>query len=1303
MAKITLDLNQFKASGVYTIEYDASQSIVVTTQTVRLVVGFSRTGPINAPVFLQNVSTSRKVFGTIDTFLEKRGSFFHRALETCLQTAPVFGLNLLPLNNVPANQGGDAVDYRAFALAADEDNGTINRALLASFYNKERFWFPDETYLQATVDAKPADTGRLFNFVNLGQTVQSIIVVKSQNANKYNVTAQDYYGRGNVPDYINPLDYLSDYFVDVYVVQGDWTNLVALAQDPLYSKYFDTRGVITSQFANFLGLNDVTLTGSFTGSIIPDFIDNNGSNQSIDVIVNSAVALTGIFCSLNKEKLDDYANSRFMVDMVGNSLINSTRDTIDFLSYNTPIKAILEFSGHSYYDGIWDYESTTPSVTVQSYDSAVSPVPYVKSYPFGGNRGKFNNILVIPKPTPTDTTFTIAQYNNILATLTTNSLIKAQGWYHAQNRSAKYANNYLKVEAVIDSGTELQISVSSPNFANDYFQGGGPAGDYAIDSTTCAIVPTVANTIVVNDFANTLPVTGDILLIEAAGFAKYYEVNTVSTVGPYTTITVKTTLTPGEAGVNPYFLDKYAVAGFPADEFAAFAQAGDIKVTNFSINTYDGDGMIPEVSGFNGPDEFAYIVSPDFMYSKLNGVGQTYYNTPEDNQVTWLNVSTGDTGTAWLKDGGSPYDVYETPGTYAKAYNINSGSTGFGSVRITSGSATGNEFSGGTTGDLIKVTVPGGQTFYGEVALTAGTVGTSTYNLVAPGTAGNSVASLAIIEGYPGSKFAQNINANLVVNGDRIKYGAGTSQYVYAGVSKNWSTLRDSYTQLAYGLSGAKLEQYTTPTLNSKADTSYADLNNTYEGTEVYSYPGSLNLLSLYSSQAKNISSPVAIQAPGLYGSGKKFKLSATAAVNLNVGDYVVNNDINNPILVRVTSKVKQLDTLTGVAFYEYTVLDTPSVTITDGIYYVTKFTPIQSFADRYQFTKLSGFTLTSYHLPDGTEAQLNKIYGVLEDTNLATVLEDKNVISFRYIVDTFNGGLQPHMGAKQILTRLAKNRQKCLALLNAPSIAQFIASTDPRFTELPDAAAGNPKPVLNTAYIAEGGNLSLGPSYTFSLPDEDQGAKFSGVFSPNIIILENSKNLSIPPAADVSNNFIRKFLNGEPYGIVAGPRRGVVSNPKFVKMEYDYLLGDRENLEPFGINPIVTVKNVGPMIYANQTAYQRTLSAFNNIHVRDLLITIEEGIEEILQSYLFEFNDTTTRLEIRQIVNTYLDTVRNNGGIGNFEVIMDDTNNTPALIDQNFGILDIGIEPLRGLQKFINRITILKTGTISAGGFTAA
>ena len=51
----------------------------------------------------------------------------------------------------------------------------------------------------------------------------------------------------------------------------------------------------------------------------------------------------------------------------------------------------------------------------------------------------------------------------------------------------------------------------------------------------------------------------------------------------------------------------------------------------------------------------------------------------------------------------------------------------------------------------------------------------------------------------------------------------------------------------------------------------------------------------------------------------------------------------------------------------------------------------------------------------------------------------------------------------------------------------------------------------------------------------------------------------------------------------------------------------------------------------------------------------------------------------------------------------MDETNNTPETIDQNFGIIDVGLEPARGMQKFVNRVTILKTGAIASGGFTIA
>jgi phage tail sheath protein FI len=65
------------------------------------------------------------------------------------------------------------------------------------------------------------------------------------------------------------------------------------------------------------------------------------------------------------------------------------------------------------------------------------------------------------------------------------------------------------------------------------------------------------------------------------------------------------------------------------------------------------------------------------------------------------------------------------------------------------------------------------------------------------------------------------------------------------------------------------------------------------------------------------------------------------------------------------------------------------------------------------------------------------------------------------------------------------------------------------------------------------------------------------------------------------------------------------------------------------------------------------------------------------------------------------MDGVRSNGGVYDFLVIMDESNNTSEIIDQNMGIIDVAIEPVRGLHKFINRITVLKTGGIASGGFT--
>ena len=65
-----------------------------------------------------------------------------------------------------------------------------------------------------------------------------------------------------------------------------------------------------------------------------------------------------------------------------------------------------------------------------------------------------------------------------------------------------------------------------------------------------------------------------------------------------------------------------------------------------------------------------------------------------------------------------------------------------------------------------------------------------------------------------------------------------------------------------------------------------------------------------------------------------------------------------------------------------------------------------------------------------------------------------------------------------------------------------------------------------------------------------------------------------------------------------------------------------------------------------------------------------------------------------------HLSGVKNVGGIYNYLTIMDSSNNTPAIIDQNLGIIDIILEPARGIHKFINRVTVTRTGGIASGGF---
>lgn len=354
------------------------------------------------------------------------------------------------------------------------------------------------------------------------------------------------------------------------------------------------------------------------------------------------------------------------------------------------------------------------------------------------------------------------------------------------------------------------------------------------------------------------------------------------------------------------------------------------------------------------------------------------------------------------------------------------------------------------------------------------------------------------------------------------------------------------------------------------------------------------------------------------------------------------------------------------------------------------------SLYDTLKFISLPGLKISNRHRPGfdangamDIEAGVEKIYKMLEDTGIRKGLLNIETMDFRYIVDTMAGGLGASTASKKYLAELAMEKGSCTAIINLPSMSDFAKSNAPLFCDsyIPGVEQ---KPAFNVKYIAEGGNQdhTYNTSYElFSLPTEEQGAKYAAYFSPYLKYAEGSRTILVPPAADVCNTFINKYLGGNSYVTIANTN-GIISNSAIVGLEYDFDTTDRDALEPFGINPIIT-RNGVPMIYGDRTAYQIVNSDFNFLHVRELLNTIEYRCRAILNDYVFTYNNAATRAEIYSRLDPILRSMKDSGALAKYEMQIDEANNTKDVIDQKACIVDIGVWVTPNMEKIITRLKV--------------
>ena len=323
------------------------------------------------------------------------------------------------------------------------------------------------------------------------------------------------------------------------------------------------------------------------------------------------------------------------------------------------------------------------------------------------------------------------------------------------------------------------------------------------------------------------------------------------------------------------------------------------------------------------------------------------------------------------------------------------------------------------------------------------------------------------------------------------------------------------------------------------------------------------------------------------------------------------------------------------------------------------------------------GYSYQSIDLKEDGKTIQKAIFKQLKDKGMRTALTNRVDVEYHYIVDTFRSYVQTN--CKSILATIAKEKDNAFALLNFPYMADFVAE------------GGLVNEHTNKF------DITKLPKFTgFSLASESNGASWCAYYTA-VVVSDGTLKETIPSVAAVSNNFMEKYGSRQPYYIVAGPTYGRLSIDGLVGPDYNYGRGDLDVLEPMGVNAIIYVPRKGTYINSNQTAKQVPVSGLSKIHIRELVIYLQDEIESMLQNYQWELNTQTLRDTIKAKADTILENVQYNNGIYAYSNVCDETNNPPEVIDNEMVILDTAIEPARGCGKMVQQLTIHRTGGITS------
>ena len=208
-----------------------------------------------------------------------------------------------------------------------------------------------------------------------------------------------------------------------------------------------------------------------------------------------------------------------------------------------------------------------------------------------------------------------------------------------------------------------------------------------------------------------------------------------------------------------------------------------------------------------------------------------------------------------------------------------------------------------------------------------------------------------------------------------------------------------------------------------------------------------------------------------------------------------------------------------------------------------------------------------------------------------------------------------------------------------------------------------------------------------------DIDSNYVGTYYPWVktIDLNTTKLIAVPPSVLLPGVFASNDRVAAEWFAPAGLNRGGLTGA--VSVLNRLTQSEKDKLYEAKVNPIVIFPGINSPVVFGQKTLQDKPSALDRINVRRLLLTVRKYIASTSRYLVFEQNTAETRNRFLNIANPYLESIQQRQGLYAFKVVMDDTNNTPDVIDRNIMKGAIYLQPTKTAEFIQIDFNILPTG----------